>query len=91
MIEDKTKVVPMMEPNSTDPYVFDTTTQEFVEMKGCVDCRATQNLIESGGQFSGGTWYVCAECDDKGKKFQEWMKSPEFLEVLCKVKIRSNK
>lgn len=31
---------------------------------------------------------VCAQCDDKGKKFQEWMKSPEFLQVLRKVKNR---
>ena len=33
MIEDKTKVVPMMVPESTDPYVFDTTTQEFVKIE----------------------------------------------------------
>lgn len=51
----------------------------------CEDCGATQDLIESGGQFSGGTWYVCIECDDKGKKFQEWMKSPEFLETLKRI------
>ena len=51
----------------------------------CVHCEATENLIESGGQFCGGTWYVCVECDDKGKKFQEWMKSPEFLETLKRI------
>ena len=33
MIEDKTKVIPMMVPESTDPYVFDTTTQEFVKIE----------------------------------------------------------
>lgn len=33
MIEHKTKVVPMMVPESTDPYVFDTTTQEFVKIE----------------------------------------------------------
>lgn len=33
MIEDKTKVVPMMVPESTDPYVFDITTQEFVKIE----------------------------------------------------------
>lgn len=86
MKEDKTKVVPMIESESTDPYVFDTATQEFVAMKRCVDCGVTQNLIESGGQFSGGTWYMCVECDGRGKRYQEWMKSPEFLEVLSRVK-----
>ena len=85
MIEDKTKVIPMMVPESTDPYVFDTTTQEFVKTKCCVDCGATKNLIESGGQFSGGTWYVCSTCDGRGNKFLEWMKSPEFLETLKRI------
>ena len=33
MTEGKTKVVPMMMPESTDPYVFDTTTQEFVKIE----------------------------------------------------------
>lgn len=33
MLEDKTKVVPMMVPESTDPYVFDTTTGEFVKIE----------------------------------------------------------
>lgn len=51
----------------------------------CESCGTTENLIESGGQFSGGTWYVCVECDNKWKKFQEWLKWPEFLETLKRI------
>lgn len=51
----------------------------------CESCGATEDLIEAGGQFCGGVWWVCVECDNKGKKFQEWMKSPEFLETLKRI------
>lgn len=57
----------------------------------CEDCGATENLIESGGQFRGGTWYVCAECDDKGKKFYEWTNSAEFLELLKSIQTKEAK
>lgn len=51
----------------------------------CVHCGATENLIEEGGQFCGGTWYLCQKCDEEVKRFAEFMKSDEFKELISKV------
>ena len=42
-----------------------------LDMNSCESCESTENLIEysqreaSGGQFCGGTWYLCTRCDDE--------------------------
>lgn len=48
----------------------------------CIECGSTENLILSGGQFCGGDWWICKECDEKAKKFAQWMKSDEFLYLV---------
>ena len=50
----------------------------------CESCGSTESLIESGGQFSGGAWWLCQRCDDKAKAFTEFMKSDVYLEHLKK-------
>lgn len=35
----------------------------------CISCRSTDSLIEAGGQFCGGTWWLCQRCDDKSNSF----------------------
>lgn len=62
-----------------------------MEEDKCESCGSKEHLIESGGQFCGGTWYVCHSCDERDRKFQEWMKSPEFLEVLKRVEKKGRK
>ena len=41
-------------------------------MNSCESCGSKEDLIESGGQFCGGTWYLCTRCDDEAKKFAEF-------------------
>ena len=52
--------------------------------ESCESCGSKEDLIESGGQFCGGDWYICRCCDDKAKKFSEFMKSDEFKELISK-------
>ena len=51
-------------------------------MYSCEACSSTENLIESGGQFCGGTWWICQRCEDEAKMFSEFMKSEEFKELI---------
>lgn len=41
----------------------------------CISCYSTENLIEEGGQFCGGTWYLCGGCyleqEESSRKLQE--------------------
>ena len=53
-------------------------------MNSCESCGSKEDLIESGGQFCGGDWWICPSCDDKNKKFAQWMKSEEFLDLVHK-------
>ena len=54
-------------------------------MNSCESCESTENLIEAGGQFCGGTWWICKKCDDEAKRFAEFMKSDVYLEALKKT------
>lgn len=73
MKEDKSKVEPMMEPESDDPYVFDTTTQEFIKIE------LTEKQLDK--------FMDMPENPPKDviDRFEEFMKSPEFLETLKRV------
>lgn len=53
--------------------------------KECIECGNIENLLISGGQFCGGDWWICQSCDDKNKKFAQWMKSEEFLDLVHKA------
>lgn len=53
--------------------------------KECIECGNRENLLLSGGQFCGGDWWICQSCDDKNKKFAQWMKSEEFLDLVHKA------
>lgn len=50
----------------------------------CISCCSTENLIEAGGQFCGGMWWICKKCDDEAKAFTAFMKSDVYLEHLKK-------
>lgn len=54
-------------------------------MNSCESRGSTENLIESGGQFCGGTWWICQRCEDESKAFTEFMKSDVYLEALKKT------
>lgn len=51
-------------------------------MNSCESCGSEEDLIESGGQFCGGTWYLCQKCDEEAKRFAEFMKSDEFKQII---------
>lgn len=57
----------------------------------CEACGSTEDLVESGGQFCGGDWYLCKKCDDASKRFTEFMKSEEFKNLLNKHGIDKQK
>ncbi len=44
----------------------------------CEACGSTKDLVESGGQFCGGTWYLCKKCDNEAtmsaKQFTQRLK-----------------
>lgn len=37
-------------------------------MNSCESCGSEEDLIESGGQFCGGDWWICKKCDDEATK-----------------------
>lgn len=51
----------------------------------CISCSSVEELVESGGQFCGGIWFLCKKCDDQGKALTEFMKSDAYLEHLNKT------
>ena len=51
----------------------------------CIECSSKKNLTESGGQFQGGVWFICASCKEKSEKTTEFMKTKEFQEIFNKV------
>ena len=53
-------------------------------MNFCESCGSKENLIESGGQFCGGEWWVCKSCDDESKRISEFIKSGRFKEFVFK-------
>lgn len=52
--------------------------------ESCIDCGSKEGLVEAGGQFCGGTWWVCETCDEDSARVANWMKSEEFKELLSK-------
>lgn len=50
----------------------------------CISCHSTENLIEAGGQFSGGMWWLCKKCDDEAEAFTAFTKSDVWLEQVKK-------
>ena len=57
----------------------------------CEACNSTEDLIESGGQFCGGDWWICKKCDDAAKRFAELMKSDKFKDLLSVSGINKEK
>lgn len=55
------------------------------EIMKCIECCSEENLIESGGQFQGGVWFICSTCKEKNDRTTEFMKTEEFQEVFNKV------
>ena len=54
-------------------------------MNSCESCSGTENLIESGGQFCGGTWWICQRCYDEHNKFSAFLKTDVYMEAFKKV------
>lgn len=60
-------------------------------MNSCESCGSEEDLIESGGQFCGGDWWICQSCDDKAKRFSKFMESDDFKELVSKHSVNKGK
>lgn len=60
-------------------------------MNSCESCGSEEDLIESGGQFCGGDWWICRKCDGEAKRFDEFMRSEEFKQILSSNGINKGK
>ena len=52
--------------------------------ESCIECNAKDNLIEVGGQFCDGTWYLCGGC--YLEREENHRKLTEIIEKFCKEK-----